>query len=410
MIPNRKHHSARVYPERDRRNAENRLIKVDGGSTASYDYDALGRMVEQNRSGAYTQLLYSPTGMVVETGLTPNGQYQQLRVPLPGGAMAIWSGPGGSIFFYRHADWLGSSRLGSTPSRTTYFDVAYAPFGETYASSGSADPAFTSQRQDTVSGLYDFPAREYSIQGRWPSPDPAGLAAVDPMNPQSWNRYAYALNDPTDLVDPSGLGSCGDFISCVIDSGGPSGNGGDIFFFGVGSFGHPCPHLYDGGCYIGSPNGGDDNGTGRSHGNSSGPTMGPTPAPRPPTIGPTTDWSDSKQAMCVAQAVKAVGKDLIFSDVFSAVSDSIATGSLSPLKDLLSAGTAVTAVEQTADYVAGQRVIQAATRGFLRSQGFRVSASAIGRDASLLGKWAGVVGLALSTKTGYDAYNACMSN
>jgi len=41
-----------------------------------------------------------------------------------------------------------------------------------------------------------------------PSPDPAGLAAVDPSNPQSWNRYAYVMNDPLDWVDPSGLDPC----------------------------------------------------------------------------------------------------------------------------------------------------------------------------------------------------------
>jgi len=36
-------------------------------------------------------------------------------------------------------------------------------------------------------------------------PDPAGLAAVDPANPQSWNRYAYVLNNPLRAVDPLGL-------------------------------------------------------------------------------------------------------------------------------------------------------------------------------------------------------------
>jgi hypothetical protein len=43
------------------------------------------------------------------------------------------------------------------------------------------------------------------VQGRWISPDPAGLGAVDPSNPQSWNRYAYVLNNPAVLIDPLGL-------------------------------------------------------------------------------------------------------------------------------------------------------------------------------------------------------------
>ena len=47
---------------------------------------------------------------------------------------------------------------------------------------------FTGMSQDTASNVYDFPMREYGIQGRWTSPDPAGLAAVNPMDPPTWNR------------------------------------------------------------------------------------------------------------------------------------------------------------------------------------------------------------------------------
>jgi len=42
------------------------------------------------------------------------------------------------------------------------------------------------------------------VQGRWLSPDPAGLGAVDPANPQTWNRYAYVGNNPLSLIDPLG--------------------------------------------------------------------------------------------------------------------------------------------------------------------------------------------------------------
>ena len=86
-----------------------------------------------------------------------------------------------------------------------YYDGAYAPFGEPYAQSGSTDLNFTGMNQDTAANVYDFPEREYGIQGRWPSPDPAGLAAVNPMDPQTWNRYAYVRNSPLELVDPTGM-------------------------------------------------------------------------------------------------------------------------------------------------------------------------------------------------------------
>jgi hypothetical protein len=49
-----------------------------------------------------------------------------------------------------------------------------------------------------------------TTQGRWPSPDPAGLAAADFSGPQSLNRYAYVMNETTDLLDPLGLGCYSD--------------------------------------------------------------------------------------------------------------------------------------------------------------------------------------------------------
>jgi RHS repeat-associated protein len=60
--------------------------------------------------------------------------------------------------------------------------------------------------QNETGTLDDFMYRRYSTtQGRWISPDPAGLAAVDPTNPQTWNRYAYVTNQPLSFTDPLGL-------------------------------------------------------------------------------------------------------------------------------------------------------------------------------------------------------------
>jgi len=184
------------------------------GNSVSLDsvgltFDALDRMVEQNRSGTYTEIVYSPGGAKLALMSGTGGQtLQKAFVPLPGQATAIYTSSG--LDHYRHSDWLGSARLTSSPTRTVLSTTAYAPFAETYAQSGTPDPSFTGQNQDTVSGDYDFLYREYSDQGRWPSPDPAGLAAVDPSNPQSWNRYAYVLGNPVAYVDPLGLCGGGD--------------------------------------------------------------------------------------------------------------------------------------------------------------------------------------------------------
>ena len=179
--------------------AANKMVSVD--VTTTLTYDALGRMVEKAVGTTYTQIVYSPRGRFA----LMNGQtLQKAFIPLPTGAKAVYTSSG--LAYYRHHDHLGSSRLASTPSRTLYSSGAYAPFGEPYAQSGTTNLSFTGQDQDTISGMHDFLMRKYvPVQGRWLSPDPAGLAAASPTNPQTWNRYAYVANNPLSLTDPLGL-------------------------------------------------------------------------------------------------------------------------------------------------------------------------------------------------------------
>jgi RHS repeat-associated protein len=199
--------------------ADGKATAVDG---VSITYDALDRAVEQNRSGTYTQIVYGPQGM--KLALAIGQALQKAFVPLPGGAHAVYTNAG--LAYVGHNDWLGSQRMGSTPSRSMSFNVGYGPYGEAYGTSGVADLSFTGENQDTVTtfgGLYDFMFREYNpSHSRWLSPDPAGLGAGDFSNPQSWNRYAYVNNMPLNYVDPSGLacypleklmfGSCAGFL------------------------------------------------------------------------------------------------------------------------------------------------------------------------------------------------------
>jgi RHS repeat-associated protein len=140
-------------------------------------------------------------------------------VPLVAGGTAIYtSGP--TLSRYRHPDWLGSARFSSSHNQGMYHDTAYAPYGETYAEAGEGDDSFTGANKDTYAynpyPLYDFLEREHHpVWGRWVSPDPAGLGAVNPANPQSWNRYAYVTNNPLALTDPLGLDGNGIRYACI---------------------------------------------------------------------------------------------------------------------------------------------------------------------------------------------------
>jgi RHS repeat-associated protein len=172
--------------------------------------EPLGRMVEINASGSYSEVLYSPMGKVaIMSGQTATN----VIYPMPGGGTLLAASTNWP--HYQHPDWLGSARLQTefsgtlgNSARSVDYDRAFAPFGETYDTFGSTvNLNFTGDNRTMASaGLYDTINRElHPNEGRWISPDPAGVGAVDPSNPQSWNRYAYVMNNPLSSVDPDGL-------------------------------------------------------------------------------------------------------------------------------------------------------------------------------------------------------------
>jgi RHS repeat-associated protein len=67
---------------------------------------------------------------------------------------------------------------------------------------------FTSKERDAETGLDYFGARYYSAaQARFTTVDPKLTGVPFPkhlIQPQSWNMYAYALNNPLKYVDPKG--------------------------------------------------------------------------------------------------------------------------------------------------------------------------------------------------------------
>jgi RHS repeat-associated protein len=118
--------------------------------------------------------------------------------------------------YYLHHDHLGSLVSITDTTQTEQFSARYWPFGALRTSSGSflSDRLFTGQTRDAVTttptdalndAFYFFKARYYdAVIGKFHTPD---TLVPDPANPQALNRYAYALNNPLRLVDPSGHAS-----------------------------------------------------------------------------------------------------------------------------------------------------------------------------------------------------------
>jgi len=76
------------------------------------------------------------------------------------------------------------------------------------ASETTLHPGFEQRKSMTAQGdSWSVAARvQWTHEmGRFMSPDPSSLLAQRPENPQSWNLYTYALNNPLTNIDPNGL-------------------------------------------------------------------------------------------------------------------------------------------------------------------------------------------------------------
>ena len=104
---------------------------------------------------------------------------------------------------YYHPDHL-SARVTTDASGNIAGQQGHYPFGDSwYAQSTTTKWQFTSYEHDPESGNDYAMMRSYINRvGRFSSPDPLAGSFGDP---QSLNKYAYALNDTTDLLDPLGL-------------------------------------------------------------------------------------------------------------------------------------------------------------------------------------------------------------
>jgi RHS repeat-associated protein len=174
-----------------------------GGSATNFVYNALGQRVEKQAGTGYTELVYDAFGSLI--GYHNRTGWDTYFVPFGGCPFVRYQD---SKTYFLHPNNLASTTFVTDQTGATVEKTIYYPWGQLWASAGTIhDERFASlEQRDAETDLDPTPFRLYhSRLYRWLSPDPL---AGDILNPQSLNRYAYVLNNPTNLTDPLGLSGC----------------------------------------------------------------------------------------------------------------------------------------------------------------------------------------------------------
>jgi RHS repeat-associated protein len=190
--------------------AENRLIAVNQGAT-TYIYDGQGRRVQKNTGSTTESYLFDKDSNPISNWISGSPTYDDSA-----GYIGNWhfltcfvnAAHNACTIYFHYGDWLGSKRISTDVAGTIAETCTSLPFGDGQNCTGAQDVSpmhFTGKERDSESGLDNFGARyDSSSMGRFMTPDPL-LNSGRPWEPQSWNRYAYVLNNPLNIVDPTGL-------------------------------------------------------------------------------------------------------------------------------------------------------------------------------------------------------------
>ena len=189
-------------------NGDNKQVQVKDANQnviGTYFYDADGKRIKKVTNTENTTFVYSSGKLVAEylvTNATPTTPTTQ----------------------YTATDMLGSPRVITNQSAQVVSRRDFMPFGEDLSrpnyGTDNLRQKFTGYERDNETNLDYAKARMFgSGLGRFTSLDPL-MASAKRINPQTFNRYSYVLNNPFRLVDPSGMSPCPPNETCWIDEDG----------------------------------------------------------------------------------------------------------------------------------------------------------------------------------------------
>ena len=171
---------------------------MSGATTADFVYNGDGERVKGTVNGvttAYVGNYFEWTGGAMVKYYYAGGQRVAMKQ--------------GGVVRFLLGDHLGSTTITATDTGGFYSELRYKAWGGERYSSATETPTtfrFTGQRAEELlggaDGLYYYNARWYDpYLAHFVQPD---SIIPDQNDPQSWDRFAYTLNNPVRFKDPSG--------------------------------------------------------------------------------------------------------------------------------------------------------------------------------------------------------------
>jgi len=210
--------------------ATNRLSTNDDyaySSNGNMTGDAYGRVFKYDGENKQYEVRDSQNQIVGQYYFDGNGKRIKKVVPSTGETTVFVYDSSGKLtaeystnlsttqqVSYTTADHLGSPRIKTNENGTTIARNDYHPYGEEISTSQRSQnlgykpddvrQKFTGHERDTEVDLDYAKARMYGNKwGRFTTIDPSSKS-IDPISPQTWNRYSYCYNNPLTLIDENG--------------------------------------------------------------------------------------------------------------------------------------------------------------------------------------------------------------
>ena len=183
-----------------------------GGESSTFNYGPEHQRTRQEQKPSGRVTLYT----VGQEVTLINGIPTTVKTFWPAGlGFEVETIGASTVLNWGHSDRLGSLVAISDSNGNLVEKLAYDAWGKRRTLDGSATPddldglkdnrGYTGHEMLDKLDLVHMNGRVYDpLLGRFLSADPL---LQDPMNSQSYNRYSYVLNNPTNMVDPTGFAS-----------------------------------------------------------------------------------------------------------------------------------------------------------------------------------------------------------